>query len=459
MKLTTLFFSAALASVMLTACSEEENTGNNQEQGGEQTSTTVSGDVSGIWEANSVIKVSGHIQVPAGETLTIEEGVQVIIDDKGVGTNHVPVEFIVNGNLYCEGTAENPVLFSVAENQRTESNTFAGLWGGIIATEQCSEMLIDHAIIEYTGGEVMNGSPSAELGIYTPGDDFTPQITTNNTNGKYVITNSVLRNGVSDAIYMMGGQAIIANNTFIANGETGGEAINVKAGCKVDAAFNLIYSPNTNGFKLSSSGQEEGRAQALIRAYNNTIVNAGWRRDGVKGGSIYVEKNALVSLFNNLVVNCKFKAMVPDWGNPDPDAGCDLNTVIDYNFYASGSQSSDLAQDVADGTTTAYLGYTLENKKYSDAIDQHSIVAASAGDSATDPQFVNYPINEYALNNYKFDASWDFHVANGSPVLNGAYDGNEDNMQPYFGTNGLAINQKTYTTPAPKAWFGAFGNK
>ena len=46
---------------------------------------------------------------------------------------------------------------------------------------------------------------------------------------------------------MMGGQAIIQHNTFAANGETGGEAINVKAGCKVDAAYNLIFSPNTNG--------------------------------------------------------------------------------------------------------------------------------------------------------------------------------------------------------------------
>lgn len=73
-------------------------------------------------------------------------------------------------------------------------------------------MLIDHTIIEYTGGQVVEGSPAATAGIYTAGDDAYPQITTNNMNGKYVITNSVLRNGWSDGIYMMGGQAIIANN-------------------------------------------------------------------------------------------------------------------------------------------------------------------------------------------------------------------------------------------------------
>lgn len=92
------------------------------------------GNVSGVWEANSVIKVSGHIVVPEGESLTIQEGVQVIFDDAGVGANHAPIEFTVDGNLYCEGTAENPIRLTVAEEDHTEANTFAGLWGGIVAS-------------------------------------------------------------------------------------------------------------------------------------------------------------------------------------------------------------------------------------------------------------------------------------------------------------------------------------
>ena len=52
----------------------------------------------------------------------------------------------------------------------------------------------------------------------------------------------------------MGGQAIIAGNTFAANGYDGAEAVNVKAGCTVDVAGNIMFSPNTNGLKLSSSG-------------------------------------------------------------------------------------------------------------------------------------------------------------------------------------------------------------
>lgn len=143
---------------------------------------------------------------------------------------------------------------------------------------------------------------------------------------------------------MMGGNGIIMNNTFVGNGETGEEAVNVKSGCMVDVAGNIMFSPNTNGLKLSSSDQSEVRAQARIQAYNNTIINAGWRRDSDKGGCVYVQENAAVHVFNNLMVNCKFRAMTPDLDQPaSPEDGRydDVNSVIDYNYYASGSQKVD----------------------------------------------------------------------------------------------------------------------
>ncbi|MCI6503818.1 MAG: hypothetical protein MSA13_04305, partial [Prevotella sp.] len=143
----------------------------------------VSGSVSGTWTKNSTVNVTGHLTVPQGQSLTIEEGVKVIFTSAGVGVNHVPVEFTVDGNLYIKGTAENPVLLSTEESQRTADNVFAGLWGGIVASATCDEMLIDHAIIEYTGGAVIEGSPAATAGVYTAGDDAYPQITTNNVNG------------------------------------------------------------------------------------------------------------------------------------------------------------------------------------------------------------------------------------------------------------------------------------
>ena len=453
-----------LAASIFAACSETtpETPGNDQtEEGGETpgngTDEGVSGDVSGVWEAGSTVNVT-----------TIEEGVTVIFSDAGVGVNHVAIEFTVDGNLYCLGTSENPVRLTVAEDKRTYENTFAGLWGGIVAGATCEEMLIDHTIIEYTGGQVIEGSPAAENGYYTAGDDAYPQITTNNVDGRYVITNSIIRNGWSDGIYMMGGNAIIANNVFSANGYDGAEAVNVKSGCKVDVAGNIMFSPNTNGLKLSSSDQSEVRGQALIQAYNNTIIGSGWRRDGEKGGSVYVEENARVSVFNNLLVNCKFRAITPALDQlGDPDGGYDrTNSMIDYNYYASGTAASSIVwsgeyEDDGDiltysGVTYPYQGYAFNHEEYDvEYVDTHSIMALDAEQAEElDPMFVNYDLDvDPSL--YSWDDSWDFHLASGSPALEGAYTAGD--RAPLFAASGLSVNGTTYTSPAVQNHFGACG--
>lgn len=456
---------ALVALSFMTACTEEdpiangdgtENTDGNDENNGGNNDNVI------VWPADTIVKLTDHYTVPEGKSLVIKEGVQIIVSTDGVGANHVPVEFTVNGNLYCEGTAEKPILFSIAEDERTNENALKGMWGGIVATSTCGEMLIDHTVIEYTGGQVVEGSPAASTGMYTAGDDAYPQITTDNINGHYVITNSILRNGWSDGIYLMGGNAIIAHNIFAANGYDGAEAVNVKAGCVADVADNVMFSPNTNGLKLSSSGQSEDRAMAKIQAYNNTIINAGWRRDGEKGGCVYVEKNALANVFNNLMVNCKFRAMTPNYKDANKvDGGYNSSSVIDYNYYASGTQKSDVVFEEESGVAYSWAGYAYAHKNYNEGVvDVHSVITKTAEEcAANDPKFVNFPINDVALTDYVYDEAWDFHVQAGSPVLSGAYDGNDAALAPYFGTEGLSVNGQTYTSPKVEAHFGAYGTK
>ena len=427
------------------------------------------GEVSGVWEAGSTVYVDGHIVVPEGESLTIEEGVTVIFSDAGVGVNHTAIEFSVDGNLYCLGTAENPVRLTVDESLRTADNTFAGLWGGIVAGATCEEMLIDHTIIEYCGGQVIEGSPAAENGYYTAGDDAYPHITTNNVDGRYVITNSILRNGWSDAIYMMGGNAIIAGNIFSAIGYDGAEAVNVKSGCTVDVTRNIMFSANTNGLKLSSSDQSEVRHQAKIQAYNNTIIGSGWRRDGEKGGGIYVEENADAGVFNNLLVNCKFRATTPAWDEPGSEDCYDgEHSMIDYNYYASGTVESSIVfsgeyEDDGEmllysGVKFPYEGYAFNHEWYdTEKVDVHSVMAKTAEEAASlDPKFVNFDLNMDPAS-YSFNDSWDFHLTSGSPALDASKTYTAGDRQPYFGTSGLEVNGQTYTSPAIGAWFGAFG--
>lgn len=464
MKTKAIFVIAAAAMVFSLASCEKD-----PDQKEPVEPVEAAGEVSGVWEAGSTVYVDGHIVVPEGESLTIEEGVTVIFSDAGVGVNHTAIEFSVDGNLYCLGTAKNPVRLTVDESLRTADNTFAGLWGGIVAGATCEEMLIDHTIIEYCGGQVIEGSPAAENGYYTAGDDAYPHITTNNVDGRYVITNSILRNGWSDAIYMMGGNAIIADNIFSAIGYDGAEAVNVKSGCTVDVTRNIMFSANTNGLKLSSSDQSEVRHQAQICAYNNTIIGSGWRRDGEKGGGIYVEENADAGVFNNLLVNCKFRATTPAWEEPGSEDCYDgEHSMIDYNYYASGTVESSIVfsgeyEDDGEmllysGVKFPYEGYAFNHEWYdTEKVDVHSVMAKTAEEAVSlNPKFVNFDLNMDPAS-YAFNDSWDFHLQADSPALDASKTYTAGGRQPYFGISGLQVNGQTYTSPAIGNWFGAYG--
>lgn len=483
--LSALAFLATM-SMTTVSCSDDDNNtnpiegnqgneGNNQENNMKE----IFGEVEGSLTAGRYF-VSNHLIVQQGKSLTLEPGVELIFTTKGVGSNHVPVEFSIKGNLYSKGTAKNPVILSIPKEQRLPENIFQEehQWGGIMAYASCEEMLIDHTVIEFTGGQVIEGSPAAANGDYIAGDDAYPQITITNPKGKYVITNSVIRNGWSDGIYMMGGKAIIANNTFAANGYDGAEAVNIKAGCQVDVTGNIMYSPNTNGLKLSSSGQgENGKDQCKVKAYNNSIFNSGWRRDGEKGGCIYVEKNALADVFNNMLINCKYRAQTASWKDPNNiDEGYDTHSTIDYNCYISGRQKSDViwageANDEGiweagsgiayawEGYNTKHKNYHLEEKTLEDgtvvpAIDANSVIATEK--NLPEPQFVNYDIHTSKISEVSFNEAWDFHTLN---LIPGAYNGNASFAQPYYQTAGLTVNGNTYYSPAVQPYFGAFGTR
>lgn len=421
------------------------------------------GRVEGTWSAYSTVIVDRQLYVPEGKSLTIEEGVQVIFNSNDA--NKTGIEFSVDGNIYCKGTAAAPILFSVADNDRKVENLNQTdkLWGGIMlrSSSASAEALFDNCVLEYAGSAMTETSPSVLAGIYSAGEDFGVQITTGpQFRGNLVVTNCIIRNGYADGIYMQGGNGLIVNNIFSCNGATGGEAVNVKAGTSTTVAYNVMYSPNTNGLKLSASGQDDaaGRFQSKCVAYNNTIVNAGWRRDGEKGGCIYVEKNILVNVFNNLMVNCKFRTQAPSWGNPGVKDGCDDKSVIDYNCYVSGSVTSDFTQDQKEGGIKApWVGYTAANKNYYDGkgVDDHSVWAKAANDITL--SFANFAYATNALSNMSFDDQWSFAT---TQMPSGAVDGatlyslSNSAGSMDFVAKGFTVGGITYKADRPAQRFG-----
>ncbi len=415
------FIALALTAVVLASCSKNSDNQPTPPKGGDTTS--ISGDVSGTWTKGNVYNVTGAIQIAEGKSLTIEEGVTVLFND-----TILKPEVIVKGNLYSMGTAQNPIKFTVPDNLKTKDNEFGGFWGGIIAGPNCTELVLQNTILEYGGAVTTDESASVKAGLYKPGSgNPVPAVYTSNVNGKFIMVNSAVQNFHEDGIYLEGGQLLIANNVFHTTGLSNGDAINIKSGCVADVAFNLIYSPNTNGMKLSNADLRT--PQANVTGYNNTIINAGWRRPTIKGGSVWVEQSVIVKLYNNLLANDRF-GIKRDAGRPEQDTSKFGNTLYYSNWQDGVDQFQPTAEIIA-GT--------------------NDIRGTKAGEN--DPKFVSYPLTTDKLN-ASFDNNWDFHLQAGSPALGKG----KTDFTPHYAA-GLTANGVTFKSPLPANYIGAFGAK
>lgn len=414
---------AALSAAVLVGCSKSDETGNPSVNPTPVVKEAVSGDVSGTWAKGSTYKITGHLQIPASQSLVIEEGVTVVFSD-----STVKPELIVRGNLYVMGTSANPVKFTVPDAWKTTANQWGNLWGGIIAAPTSAELLLDNAIIEYGGAVTTESSPSVKAGLYkAAAGNHVPAINYSNVNGKLIIVNSRLNNQNEDGFYIEGGKVLIANNKIYTQGVSGGDAINLKSGVQADVAFNMVYSPNTNALKLSNTGDRT--PQAYVVAYNNTVVNAGWRRPTIKGGSIWIEAGVRAELYNNLLANDRF-GVKRDPKNPE-----DNRSKVSNNLYYGATQ---------DGVT----GFQPSTEI---AAGTNDIISKTVGDN--DPKFVNYPLSTDSKNAI-FNTAWDFRVQTGSPALGKG----TTSFTPQF-ANGLTLaNGKTYKSPTPSTTIGAFGS-
>ena len=410
------FFVAALCATLFAGCKDNnEPTPVVQE--------AVSGEVSGTWTKGGTYKITGHIQIPEGKSLTIEEGVTVLMSD-----SVVKPEIVVKGNLYSLGTSANPVKFTVPDAWKTAKNAFGALWGGLIAGTKSDEIVLQNTILEYGGAVTTETSPSVKAGLYkAAAGEHVPVLYYPNVNGKLVVQNSTIRNFNEDGFYIEGGKVIMSNNTFYTTGVSGGDAINIKSGVQADVAFNVVYSPNTNALKLSNSGDRS--PQAYIVAYNNTIVNAGWRRPTTKGGSIWLEATVRADLYNNLLANDRY-GIKRDKGKPE-----DARSTVSNNLYYGFDQT----------TVTQFQPSTEILKGTND------LISATVGDN--DPKFVNYPLST-TMTNATYSTGWDFHLATGSPAIG---KGKTDFTRLY--ATGITVNGVTYKSPEPANYIGALGTK
>lgn len=401
-----------------------------------------------VWTKDTTLTES--VEIPIGTSLYIEPGVKVTCKSDV----QVPIEIVVLGNLYCMGSAQKPIVFT-SDTQKPES------WGGIICGYNAEEVVLNHVEVAYAGATPTESSASFQNHLFkTTIDGGVPAFHFCNVNGKFVMANCFFHDNYNDQTYFTGGKGVIINNIFADSGNAadGGEAINVKAGCKLDIANNLIYNACTNAFKLSNAGNSETIPLTEMTVYNNTMVNCGWRRSkNKKGGSVWVEKAAKPVFVNNLIYDCRYGLKQPKQDGADME-----HSRLTPNYYYA---STDIG--VAQMAKGANLGIWFDT-------DIKSSVAGQLN-----PLFKSFTQNENMNINCEidkvengaplaFNKAWDFALQTGSPALTGGVTNVErlfPNGLPFFGMKKVIFfdnsNDQNYyfTAPQPNGCFGANGNK
>ena len=413
---------------------------------------TVKDEVEGTWAANSIVTIENDVVIPEGKTLTVEEGVTVIV--KGTGLAASP-EITVKGSLLVMGTEGKRVKITVPEASRTKENALKGLWGGIQATSTAKNVVFKYADVEYAGAPAPAGHALVTAGVYEEGEFRYGFYFANDVDGKVVIDNSRFAYTSDDGMRINGGDIAITNSVFELCGNLGGEAINIKGGTTGEVAFNLFYECATNGVKYSGFPPSTNKVTTVMSVYNNTFINCGWRRDKAgRGGSITAESSSQGKIYNNMVVNCKYgvriDATIDSLGVKTFGADID-NTNVGFTFY----YGADSLSSTQFHPTISAVG-TSKNILGEDQLPKETNNDIKGKEGENDPKFVSFAITGFkpataSAGSFELlNSSSDFKLASGSPALTGAKAG-------AVPASTLTVNGVTYDVAASAAYFGAFG--
>lgn len=237
------------------------------------------GSVSGVWTlAESPYVVTCDLTVPAGETLTIEPGVEVRFDE--------PYALLVHGQLQANGTADQMITFT--RHQSTN-------WGGIRFLNSNVQNSIHYVIVEYAL------SDAGGVGV---------------SDSTLTLSNSVIRHnkstGIGGGAGNGGGVRILDSNVTIKDSQIlsnwaiddgGGIYIGKTSGSNntnVNLINNVIAYNHARdlGGRLAGGGVQIN--VATVVGYNNTIVHNSTNQ-GAGGGGVAVHVGANIMLSNTIV--------------------------------------------------------------------------------------------------------------------------------------------------------------
>ncbi|OKS87127.1 hypothetical protein [Mucilaginibacter polytrichastri] len=372
--------------IMLSACHKAEMVNISQplvSTANGITSDTLKGTVKGTMLAGKTYYFKSDITVNDGDTLMMQSGVHLVAIGDGLTPATSP-EIFMHGTFISLGTQAAPNYITVqnAADLHTQAtaqnytNALKGWWGGITCTPATAtvthpsptggDAIIKWTHIEFGGGPA---GTSDDQSFYTTGSPRYNMYFANITKN-LIIEDSWFFGSKDDNIRVSGGKISVMRNTFELCGGVGGEFFNMKSGTVGDLAYNMCIGAATNSLKASDAGTTG--TQCNVNMYNNTMVNGGYRQTKTgRGGSIDYEKSAKGSIYNNLIVNCRFGTRIT--------SDADVANIKYNNQYLYGYSPAIVTQF-----------YSTDGVGVKQAND-----ILSTTPQANNPMFYGYDVNQY----------------------------------------------------------------
>jgi hypothetical protein len=420
-KTIQIFGMVASIAIILSACSKAKTSvstpplviGNPVSDSG-----CLSGGIQGTMLAGKTYTICGDVTIPAGDTLLIQPGVTINVEDTA--------GFIVLGALVSNGTQAAPITFTAAGAVRNDQPglavgsdpAHAGLWRGIQCGPTCGLLLLRWTHIDFAGAN--EDATMAAAVNETTGTSF--NILFQNVAGSCIMEDSWVYGGTDDCIRVSEGNVHIFRNTFEKCGGVGGDCVNMKGGTVGTVAYNFFIGTAYNGQKVSNKGQPVGAPEANVVMYNSTFVNDGTQVvPGQRGSTIDYEQGAEGTFHNNVAINCVVGYRVVN--NPAADT---LNMSYGNN-YQWGDDTTITDQFFTFGpvcTIPQTTDLPLPSSYLPVSFNYDNVVPFinTAAVQKLNPMFVNYPLPNEASHQVatyisSLQPGYNFHLQTGSPLI------------------------------------------
>lgn len=380
--------------------------------------TPLCGSVRGTMVAGQTYVLGCDINVPAGDTLIVQQGVTIY------ATNTAGI--VVHGSLISLGTQDQPNNFTVqgvAKNNTpglslSKDSAHIGLWRGIMCDTSCPMLILKWTHIDFAGASYGNvDGPAVEQSAGTSFD-----ILFQNPKGIFVLEDSWLYGGTDDGIRISSGKIHLFRNTFEKCGGSGGDILNCKGGTVGTMGYNFFIGTAYNGQKASNKGQGIGAPQTNIVMYNSTFVNGGVQIvAGARAGGINYEQGARGAFYNNVFINCRVGYRVVN--NPVADTAnlkygnnyqwADSLVIANQFFTFGGVCTKPQPTDIPNPSLYLPAGFYYPNPP-ANAYDGTPVVQYE------NPLFVNYPLpvpGGLPLFSITSVGNYNFHLQTKSPLI------------------------------------------